>query len=45
MRALRVIVVLVVGVWAMGLGVSAQDTQIAEGERIVEIWTCSVNEG
>ena len=45
MRTLLVIVALVSVVGAMWLEVAAQETQIAEGERIVEIWTCTLNEG
>ena len=45
MRTVHVVVVLAVVVWGMGVRVAAQGTEIAEGERIVEIWTCTLNEG
>jgi len=45
MRTLLVIAALISVVGAMELEVAGQETQIAEGERIVEIWTCALNEG
>ena len=45
MKSVQVIVALVVVVCGQARQLAAQETQIAEGERIVEIWTCTVNEG
>ena len=45
MRTVHVVVAFAVVVWGMGVRVAAQETEIAEGERIVEIWTCTLNEG
>ena len=45
MRTVHVIVALAVVIWGMGGAVATQEAQIAEGERIVEIWTCTLNEG